>query len=165
MVSKIHISGRERILCFSNIKFWIKFLMMQTFLRMVKLERTFAVLLAQSQMICSIGLKCSGNLMTTNYKKSMELITHFTSFFWDMQHFLSHIWSIYIREQKFYGIRIISEKVKKYQKITKAWFEVFKKANTETIMELKNSFKVLPFLQTKQRVNKISSFSSFVRFI
>ena len=87
MVSKTHISGRERILCFSSIKFWIKFLMMQTFLRMVKLERTFAVLLAQSQMICSIGLKCSGNLMTTNFKKSMELITHSTSFFWDMQPF------------------------------------------------------------------------------
>ena len=69
MVSRIHISGKERILCFSNIKFWIKFLMMQTFLRMVKLERTSAVLLVQSQMICSIGLKCSGNLMTTNYKK------------------------------------------------------------------------------------------------
>ena len=53
---------------------------------------------------------------------------------------VSKTWSIYIREQKFYGIRIISEKVKKYQKLTKPWFEVFKKANTETIMELKDSF-------------------------
>ena len=53
---------------------------------------------------------------------------------------VSKTWSIYIGEQKFYGIRIIREKVKKYQKLTKPWFEVFKKANTETIMKLKNSF-------------------------
>ena len=55
---------------------------------------------------------------------------------------VSKTWSIYITEQKFYGIRIISENVKKYQKLSKPWFEVFEKANTETIMELKNSFGV-----------------------
>ena len=55
---------------------------------------------------------------------------------------VSKTWSIYIGEQKFYGIRIIEENVPKckYQKLSKPWFEVFKKANTETIMELKNSF-------------------------
>ena len=46
---------------------------MQTFLRMVKLERTSAVLLAQSQMICSIGLKCSGNLMITSLCRRLWL--------------------------------------------------------------------------------------------
>ena len=47
-------------------------------------------------------------------------------------------WSIYIGEQKFYGIRNIKETVKKFHKLSKPWFEVFKKANTEIIMELRN---------------------------
>ena len=51
---------------------------------------------------------------------------------------VSKNWSIYIEEQKFYAIRIIEETVKKYHKLSKPWFEVFKKARTETIMELRN---------------------------
>ena len=51
---------------------------------------------------------------------------------------VSNTWSIYIGEQKFYAIRIIKETVKEFHKLTKPWFEVFKKANTETIMELRS---------------------------
>ena len=50
------------------------------------------------------------------------------------------IWRIYIEEQKFYGIRIIKQTVKKFHKLSKSWFEVFKKGNTGTIMELRNCF-------------------------
>ena len=46
-------------------------------------------------------------------------------------------WSIYIGEQKFYEIRNIKETVKKFNKLSKPWFEVFKKANTENIMEFR----------------------------
>jgi hypothetical protein len=53
---------------------------------------------------------------------------------------VSKTWSIYIGEQKFYGIRILKEIVKKFHKLSKSWFEVFQKANTKTIMELKNCF-------------------------
>ena len=53
---------------------------------------------------------------------------------------VSKIWSIYIGEQKFYGIRIIRETIKKYHKLSKPWFEVFKKGSTENIMDLKNCF-------------------------
>ena len=49
-------------------------------------------------------------------------------------------WSIYIGEQKFYGKRILKETVKKFHKLSKPWFEFFKKGTTENIMELKNCF-------------------------
>ena len=51
---------------------------------------------------------------------------------------VSKTWSIYIEEKKFYAIRIIKETVKKIHHLEKPWFEVFKRANTETIMELRN---------------------------
>ena len=51
---------------------------------------------------------------------------------------VSKAWSIYIGEQKFYGIRIIKETVKKFHRLSQPWFEVFKKANTENIVELKS---------------------------
>ena len=54
--------------------------------------------------------------------------------------FVSKSWSVNIGEQKFYGIRIIKETVKKFHKLSEPWFEVFKKANTENIMELRNCF-------------------------
>ena len=51
---------------------------------------------------------------------------------------VSKTWSIYIGEQKFYAIRIIKETVLGVSnKLSKQWFEVFKKANTYNIMELK----------------------------
>ena len=53
---------------------------------------------------------------------------------------VSKVWSIYIGEQKFYGIRSIKETVKQFYKLSKPWFEVFKKANTENILELRNCF-------------------------
>ena len=53
---------------------------------------------------------------------------------------VSKAWSIYIGEQKFYGIRIIKETVKKFHQLSKPWFEVFKKGNTENIMDLINCF-------------------------
>ena len=52
----------------------------------------------------------------------------------------SNVWSIYIGEQKFYGIRSIKETVKQFYKLSKPWFEVFKMANTENILELRNCF-------------------------
>ena len=51
---------------------------------------------------------------------------------------VSKAWSIYIGKQKFYGIRIIKETVKKFHRLSQPWFEVFKKANTENITELKS---------------------------
>jgi ankyrin repeat protein len=51
---------------------------------------------------------------------------------------VSKAWSIYIGEKKFYGIRIIKETVKKFYTLSQPWFEVFKKANTENIIELKS---------------------------
>ena len=54
---------------------------------------------------------------------------------------VSKTWSIYIIEQKFFVIRKIKETVEKAQKLSKPWFEVFKKANTENIMELRNCVK------------------------
>ena len=53
---------------------------------------------------------------------------------------VSKTWSIYIGEQKFYGIRILKETVEKFHKLSKPWFEVFKKGNTENIMDLINCF-------------------------
>ena len=53
---------------------------------------------------------------------------------------VSKTWSIYIEEQKFYGIRIIKDTVKKFYKLSKPWFEVFKKDNTKNIMELRKCF-------------------------
>ena len=51
---------------------------------------------------------------------------------------VSKTWNIYVVEQKFYGIRIIKETVKKFHKLSEPWLEIFKKANSENIMELKN---------------------------
>jgi ankyrin repeat protein len=42
----------------------------------------------------------------------------------------------YLSEQKFHQIRIINETVKKFQELRQPWINVFKKANTETIMKL-----------------------------
>ena len=51
---------------------------------------------------------------------------------------VSKTWSIYIKEQKFYAIRIIKETVLNVSnKLSKPWFEVFKKANTDNLMEVK----------------------------
>ena len=44
--------------------------------------------------------------------------------------------NIYLRKQKFHQIRIIKETVKKFQELRQPWINVFKKANTETIMKL-----------------------------
>ena len=44
--------------------------------------------------------------------------------------------NIYLSEQKFHQIRIITETVKKFQELRQPWINVFKKANTETIMKL-----------------------------
>ena len=51
---------------------------------------------------------------------------------------VSKTWNIYIEEQKFYGIRIIKETVERFHKLSNPWFEVFKKANTCNIKELKS---------------------------
>ena len=51
---------------------------------------------------------------------------------------VSKTWSIYIGDQKFYGVRIIKETVKKFHKLSEPWLEVFKKANSGNIMELRN---------------------------
>ena len=53
---------------------------------------------------------------------------------------VSKTWNIYIVEQRFYGIRIIKETVERFHKLSNPWFEVFKKANTENIVALKNCF-------------------------
>ena len=51
---------------------------------------------------------------------------------------VSKTWSIYIGEKKFYAIRIIKETVLNVSnKLSKPWFEVFKKANTNNIMKLR----------------------------
>ena len=42
----------------------------------------------------------------------------------------------YLSEQKFHQIRIIKETMKKFQELRQPWINVFKKANTETIMKL-----------------------------
>ena len=49
---------------------------------------------------------------------------------------LSKDLNIYLSEQKFHQIRIITETVKKFQELRQPWINVFKKANTETIMQL-----------------------------
>ena len=67
------------------------------------------------------------------------------------------IWRIYIEEQKFYGIRIIKQTVKKFHKLSKSWFEVFKKGNTGTIMELRNCFD-----QFEERRRKLKLHSVFI---
>ena len=54
---------------------------------------------------------------------------------------VSKTWSIYIEEQKFHAIRIIKKTVAKKQNLSNPWVEVFKKANTENIMELRNCVK------------------------
>ena len=85
---------------------------------------------------------------------------------------VSKTWSIYIREQKFYAIRIIKKSVlnvlnklskpwfevfKKasvlnmLNKLSKPWFEVFKKANTDNLLELK---KCVDQFLTKQCFNE-----------
>ena len=42
--------------------------------------------------------------------------------------------NIYLGKQKFHQIRIIKETVKKFQELRQPWINIFKKANTETIM-------------------------------
>ena len=65
---------------------------------------------------------------------------------------VSKTWSIYIREQKFYAIRIIKKSVLNVlNKLSKPWFEVFKKANTDNLMELK---KCVDQFLTKQCFNE-----------
>ena len=64
---------------------------------------------------------------------------------------VSKIWSIYIGEQKFYGLRIIKETVQKFHRLSKPWFEVFKKANTENIMELRNCLDIFGEDQRKAK--------------
>ena len=44
--------------------------------------------------------------------------------------------NIYLGKQKFHQIRIIKETVKKFQELRQPWINIFKKANTETIMKL-----------------------------
>ena len=68
---------------------------------------------------------------------------------------VSKIWSIYIGEQKFYGIRIIRETIKKYHKLSKPWFEVFKKGSTENIMDLKNCFDQFEERRRKLQLNRV----------
>ena len=65
---------------------------------------------------------------------------------------VSKIWSILIRKQKFYAIRIIKKSVLNVlNKLSKPWFEVFKKANTDNLMELK---KCVDQFLTKQCFNE-----------
>ena len=49
---------------------------------------------------------------------------------------LSKELNTYLREQKFHQIRIIKETVTKFQELRQPWIDVFKTANTMTIMEL-----------------------------
>ena len=51
---------------------------------------------------------------------------------------VSKAWSIYIGNQKFYAIRNIKETIKNSRQLSTPWFEVFKKANTNNILELRN---------------------------
>ena len=44
--------------------------------------------------------------------------------------------NIYLSKQKFHQIRIIKETVKKFQELRQPWINIFKKANTETIIKL-----------------------------
>ena len=44
--------------------------------------------------------------------------------------------NIYLSEQKFHQIRIIKETVKKFQELRQPWSDIFKTANTETIVNL-----------------------------
>ena len=62
---------------------------------------------------------------------------------------VSKTWSIYIEEQKFYGIRVIKKIVfknfwgfghEKFHKLSKPWFEVLKKGSTDLIMQLRKCF-------------------------
>ena len=50
--------------------------------------------------------------------------------------FASKELNTYLREQKFHQIRIIIETVTKFQDLRQPWIDVFKTANTMTIMEL-----------------------------
>ena len=77
---------------------------------------------------------------------------------------VSKTWSIYIEEQKFYGIRVIKETVfkkfwvfgyKKFHKLSKPWFEVFKKGSTENIMDLKNCFDQFEERRRKLQLNRV----------
>ena len=68
---------------------------------------------------------------------------------------VSKIWSIYIGEQKFYGIRILKESVKKYHKLSKPWFEVFKKGSTENIMDLRNCFDQFEERRRKLQLDRV----------
>ena len=68
---------------------------------------------------------------------------------------VSKIWSIYIGEQKFYGIRIIKETVKKYHKLSKPWFEVFKKGSTKNIMDLRNCFAQFEERRRKLQLDRV----------
>ena len=46
-------------------------------------------------------------------------------------------WNNFLDGKKFLHARIILETVTKYHKVGKSWFQVFKKCNTETIMDLR----------------------------
>ena len=74
---------------------------------------------------------------------------------------VSKTWSIYIGEQKFYGIRNLKETVKKFHKLSKPWFEIFKKGNTENIKELRNCFNQF-FEGRKQKPNFVYEFDKEV---
>ena len=49
---------------------------------------------------------------------------------------LSKELNTYLREQKFHQIRIIIETVSKFQELRRPWIDVFKTANTITILKL-----------------------------
>ena len=71
---------------------------------------------------------------------------------------VSKTWNIYVVEQKFYGIRIIKETVKRFHKLSNPWFEVFKKANTKNIVELRNCFDQF---DKQKKQNKPNMFGAF----
>ena len=51
---------------------------------------------------------------------------------------VSKTWSDNIGAQKFYAIRNIKEIATEFHKLSKPWLEVFRKANTDNIIQLKN---------------------------
>ena len=77
----------------------------------------------------------------------------------------SKTWSIYIGEQKFYGVRILKETVKKFHKLSKPWFEFFKKGTTENIMELKNCFDQFGKQEKKSRTLTINSTKKLLHYM
>ena len=50
--------------------------------------------------------------------------------------FISKELNAYLGQQKFHQIRIIKETVSKFQELRQPWIDVFKTANTSTIMKL-----------------------------